>query len=390
MSSIEIPRISATSGAFRDSFLKARQPVVITDLFAGQPIAELSDSARFLERTAAVGVHARRNYVTNSLDLLRNFTTGRPFAVKAPKQPMMMADYFEMVRKDPATPWYLTELPTPEPIRQTFEVPRLFAELGATSVRSGLGKPADAETSLDSVVFVGNPGNSSDLHTDWDGSEVFITQIFGRKRYTLFPPRSARKLLPVDVFATVKIRAMAAAERQEFLRYAGGRECVLGPGETLYVPAFFWHHIEYVDFAASLNFRMALPHIPELTDLIRRLHRDMYTQNLLVALLEDEHSERTRAALAELRAAYEQPYPNARAKYQAMRVKVFELCQRICPEFAAEGGLWVDANEFLEPVLCRSYLPPPEEWTPLRRRLWSMGEKARFVVRRLGYKLASI
>jgi len=90
-------------------------------------------------------------------------------------------------------------------------------------------------------------GVSTPLH--YDGSSNFIAQLRGRKRVTLFHPRHAFGLYPYPVghpmdnysmvadSADVDLRRFPAAERVE------GLETVLEPGDVLWLPAYWWHHV---------------------------------------------------------------------------------------------------------------------------------------------------
>lgn len=106
--------------------------------------------------------------------------------------------------------------------------------------------------------------------THFDLCHGFLTQIRGRKRVLLVPPEHTRSMYradpsgvnpnssPVDLALFVtglegekrfseaeKKRAHAERARFPKTRVALGeiREVTLGPGDTLYIPPFWWHHV---------------------------------------------------------------------------------------------------------------------------------------------------
>ncbi|MCB9344908.1 MAG: cupin-like domain-containing protein [Saprospiraceae bacterium] len=105
-------------------------------------------------------------------------------------------------------------------------------------------------------LFFGCEGSRVTMHFDVDMSNVFLNQIHGRKRVILFPPNQSRRLyhLPFTVASHVNIM------NPDFLQYpalarAQGLEVMLMPGETLYIPMGYWHHIEYTDGGYSISLR---------------------------------------------------------------------------------------------------------------------------------------
>ncbi len=95
------------------------------------------------------------------------------------------------------------------------------------------------------------------LHYDWANN--LFAQVHGRKRVTLFAPAQASRLYPFPVSAThphVSRVDIEGADLRRFpkFRKAVSSECVVGPGDLLFVPAFWWHHVRSLDVAISVNF----------------------------------------------------------------------------------------------------------------------------------------
>ncbi|MFI5173167.1 MAG: cupin-like domain-containing protein [Chitinophagales bacterium] len=109
-------------------------------------------------------------------------------------------------------------------------------------------------------MFFGPKKSITRMHQDIDMSNVFLTQFEGKKRVVLFPPSQSRLLyrLPLNVHTTVDI------DHPDFktypgLKYAKGMSGVLEYGDTLFMPAAYWHHIEYLEGGYGLSLRTLAP-----------------------------------------------------------------------------------------------------------------------------------
>ena len=157
-------------------------------------------------------------------------------------------------------PNYLTFLQTGEPLRAVLPPPAC----------SELGDQKDVV----SATFLANAGNFNHLHFDDDQRGVLLYEVFGTKRFSLISPAEWRKLNAFLVFDGGIRRALSSipardangrvffqdfpseAAREAFLRYVGASDCLLHPGETLFMPALAWHYVEYVDTSLSITYRL--------------------------------------------------------------------------------------------------------------------------------------
>ena len=114
------------------------------------------------------------------------------------------------------------------------------------------------------MLFTGGQGSVTHLHFDMDLSHIFHSQFMGRKRILLFPHEEQYKLYrkPWEVLSMVNFEKYYDGENSKLdyerfpaLRLARGYELILGHGETLYMPAGYWYHMEYIEsgFAVSLR-----------------------------------------------------------------------------------------------------------------------------------------
>ncbi|AZA80015.1 cupin-like domain-containing protein [Chryseobacterium sp. G0186] len=108
-------------------------------------------------------------------------------------------------------------------------------------------------------MFFGGQGSSTRNHMDIDMSHVFITQFQGIKRIWLFPREQSDLMykLPYNFHSLSNIKK-PDYRKYPALLYLNGYEAVLHPGETLYIPAGWWHYIQYETGGYSISVR-ALP-----------------------------------------------------------------------------------------------------------------------------------
>jgi ribosomal protein L16 Arg81 hydroxylase len=110
------------------------------------------------------------------------------------------------------------------------------------------------------MLFVGGKGSITHMHFDIDMSHILHTQFIGKKRVLLFPHEEQYKLYrkPWEVLSL----ANYANYKEDFdyekfpaTRLAQGYEVILDHGDTLFMPAGYWHHMEYIDAGFAMSLR---------------------------------------------------------------------------------------------------------------------------------------
>ncbi|MGC4234832.1 MAG: cupin-like domain-containing protein [Niabella sp.] len=110
------------------------------------------------------------------------------------------------------------------------------------------------------MLFVGGQGAITHMHFDIDLSHIIHTQFAGRKRVLLFPFEEQHKLYrkPWEVLSL----ANYANYSEDFdydsfpaVKLAKGFEVILEHGDTLFMPAGYWHHMEYIDAGFAMSLR---------------------------------------------------------------------------------------------------------------------------------------
>lgn len=109
-------------------------------------------------------------------------------------------------------------------------------------------------------MFFGGKNSKVRLHQDMDWSNVFLTQLHGRKEVVLFHPKYSKLLYkyPFGVHSSVDIEN-PDYEKYPGLKHVEGMRCILQPGDTLFIPSGHWHYIKYLDGGYAINERALNP-----------------------------------------------------------------------------------------------------------------------------------
>ncbi len=105
-------------------------------------------------------------------------------------------------------------------------------------------------------MFFGPKDAVTQIHYDIDMSHVFHTAIVGRKRFVLFDQTESKKLYRHPF----TIRSYVDVDHPDFKKYpalkeAQGYEVTLDPGETLFIPSGYWHHVVYEEAGYAISLR---------------------------------------------------------------------------------------------------------------------------------------
>ena len=107
-------------------------------------------------------------------------------------------------------------------------------------------------------MFFGCKGSVTQLHFDIDMSHVFHSVIYGKKTVYLFPYEQSKNLHRYPFTC----RSYVDVEQPDFENYPGlkeakGYKVELEAGDTLYIPAGYWHHFVYDEAGYSVSLRCA-------------------------------------------------------------------------------------------------------------------------------------
>ena len=148
--------------------------------------------------------------------------------------------------------------------------PSIYA--GSTDVDIFLpGLRAENDLVLDHEIFRGSPptvsiwiGNRTTASAHYDQSHNLACCMVGHRRFSLFPPEQIHNLYPGPLDPTpggqvVSVVDFRSPDHSLYPRFRdaleAGEVAELAPGDVLFYPALWWHHVEALDdFNAMINY----------------------------------------------------------------------------------------------------------------------------------------
>ena len=133
------------------------------------------------------------------------------------------------------------------------------------------GFRADNDLILNDPMFDLNPpivslwlGNRTTATAHYDMSNNIACCIVGKRRFTLFPPEQVANLYPGPLEPTPggQVVSMVDFQNPDFEKHPGFKDALetaevaeLEPGDALFYPALWWHHVEALsDFNTLVNY----------------------------------------------------------------------------------------------------------------------------------------
>ncbi len=204
-------------------------------------------------------VQAGLRSTQDAMAYLRSFDTGVPvpYSFGEPGiegRPFYNADFTELnfeVRRGPLTQVL-------EAIAATFEDPRpptyYVASLPIDRALPGFAQANDAclaGQGIDALasIWIGNRVTAS---CHFDTPDNLACCAVGRRHVTLFPPEQIDNLYPGPLEPTPggQVVSVVDVDRPDFARYprfrdalASARHVELEPGDALFIPSMWWHHV---------------------------------------------------------------------------------------------------------------------------------------------------
>lgn len=215
---------------FESRYLKPQKPVILRGLWKQYPAYEKWTMDYFRQTMGSLEVSLFSSLKANPSETL-----------KVPHAKMKFNEYLDLIEKEP-TDLRLFLFPVFK------HKPELLKDFGYPKITGRYLKIP--------FMFFGPASSITRMHQDIDMSNVFLTQFAGRKRVVLFAPDQSDLLyrLPFNVHSTVDIDK-PDYDTYPAMKYAQGYSAVLEPGDTLFMPSGYWHHIEYLDGGFALSVR---------------------------------------------------------------------------------------------------------------------------------------
>lgn len=135
-------------------------------------------------------------------------------------------------------------------------------------------------------------GNTAIVSAHYDMLDNIVCAVSGRRRFTLFPPEQVSNLYvgPIDFTLSGQPVSMVPLHNPDLERYpkfktalAAAQVAELEPGDALYIPKLWWHHVESLEafntivnywwdhtglgtdtpFATMMHALLTIKHLPE-------------------------------------------------------------------------------------------------------------------------------
>lgn len=228
----EVPRLGVLDAAAFRARAAEGLPFLITGLVNRWPLSALTPQT-LRERFSHLPVRARVGDYINTA-----------FAPDRAMQDMSMLEYLDLVAAGTQhLPPYLGNLELRE-LNRLCHWPTYFDKMGPPR------------------FWLGPAGTVTPLHCDYDDN--IFAQIWGTKRIFLSPPHHDEFLYTSEANA-ILFGSPFDPEAPDFEKFALARqatmiECIVNPGDLLYVPAGWYHQVRALTFSLSSNrWARALP-----------------------------------------------------------------------------------------------------------------------------------
>lgn len=216
-----------------------RRPVVLRGLAAVWPIVRADDKAAYLRRfdsgartemSVAAPVHEGRLFYTGEMDRL-TFT----------KQPATVSEVLDRLQGAGSETVAAQAVPVADCLPG-------FADENGLALIDGL-----APRSVQHRIWIGNRVVTATHHDMFSNLAVVVA---GRRRFTLFPPDQVANLYigPFEFTPAGTPASLVDPEAPDLDRFprakaalAEARTAELGPGDAIYIPHMWWHHVRSLD-----------------------------------------------------------------------------------------------------------------------------------------------
>lgn len=243
-----LPRHRALSAAaFRDAYLVPRRPVVLEGLFDDAPLMRTWTFDHFAQRCGAAEVR----------------TAAYQAGFAAPRvRRMRLAEYVAWIADDGWRRDWPRDYPAPyleqwmglDPlwgayqgvVAGDYQVPAHFANHSDFL-------PRRLKVGISTQLFLGPAGTIAWLHQDAYATHAWSLQIRGCKRWVFFAPEQGPDLYDRDGRAQVDPDAPDYARFPRFRGATPRHEVIQRPGDVVFVPSRWWHHVTSLEPSISLS-----------------------------------------------------------------------------------------------------------------------------------------
>ena len=227
-----------TRQEFEENYLNPQVPVVIKNFFGSEaPLYHKWSYDYFIENIGDVEIGVYDDESTQRRD---------DRSYKSADNKMLFGEYLQLIQEKPTTKRiFLFNIFKHMPqLKEDYQFPKITGKY--------LKKLP--------FVFFGGKGAVTRIHQDMDFSNVFLTELTGKKRVVLFHPKYSKHLYryPFGVHSSVDPLS-PDFNKYPAMEYAEGLDITLEKGETLFMPSGYWHHIVYEESSFGIAIRSLSP-----------------------------------------------------------------------------------------------------------------------------------
>ena len=192
-------------------------------------------------------------------------------------------------------------------------------------------------------AYMAHAGAFTHLHFDANCLHNMHYQVLGKKRFILFGSDRSKDLAPKAQSSRLFLERLPERERLELAGLLGGYACILEPGESLFVPAFMWHYVDYFDSGLSLSTRFGISkRLLSLLQRFNRVHPTVEFAHFAMGLLEEDCAPEYEQAYREVVDAWDKAEGTVEQRFWRVQEVLESICSRVCPERVAaplfDGG----------------------------------------------------
>jgi len=246
-----IPVSSLSLEEFKETYVNHRTPVIISGIpEEGNWLAKdrWTDPSLFIELYGDIPIKVMEKYTNHGM--------GRAFNVRIP-----IALYYDYAINNTADdPFYGFELDFTEKrvkLLEDYKPPDFFKEdFYNLNERTREFYPNYRH------FIIGGERTGTNLHVDPKCTGAWNTLLSGHKKWALFPPGTDEAYiaqLQVESYAKKPATYWWQDVVPKLDPNMGMIECIQNPGETIFVPAGWWHSVLNLDFTIAITENLLIP-----------------------------------------------------------------------------------------------------------------------------------
>nr|XP_028561837.1 bifunctional peptidase and arginyl-hydroxylase JMJD5 [Podarcis muralis] len=218
---------------FRDSYLTPQKPVVLEGVVDHWPC---------LRKWSVSYIHQVAGSRTVPVELGSRYTDE-----EWSQTLMTVDDFIRQYIENEDHKGYLAQ-------HQLFDqIPELKLDIGVPDYCC-LGEGDEEDITVN--AWFGPPGTVSPLHQD--PQQNFLVQVMGRKYVRLYSPQESENLYPHEGHL-LHNTSQVDVEDPDLVKFpnfkaAAFQDCILSPGEVLFIPVSYWHYVRSLDTSFSVSF----------------------------------------------------------------------------------------------------------------------------------------